>query len=145
LPKHRLLNPFHSSTRTHLCPLLIVTHLFIILSIFSTSPQEHQNIISPTGSIDFHCKRIECSYSSKRIISSKTRHRNINNKRNNKKLKKTKKEVNQMEFNPIEKTARNDAYPTCKVISRLQESLKDIRSEMRMEYNDQKRNMEAQK
>lgn len=90
LPKHRLLNPFCSSTRTHLHPLLIFTHLVIFLSIFSTSPQEHENIISPIGSIDFHCKRIECSYSSKRIISSNIRHRNINKKKEQQETQKDK-------------------------------------------------------
>lgn len=54
-----------------------------------------------------------------------------------------------MEFNPIEKAVRNDACPACKankfMIHRIQESLKDIRSEMRMEYSYQKRNMEMQK
>ena len=54
-----------------------------------------------------------------------------------------------MEFDPIEKAARNDACPACKankfMINRLQESLKDIRFEMRMEYSYQKRNMEMHK
>ena len=44
-----------------------------------------------------------------------------------------------MEFNPIEKEARNDACPACKankcMIQHLQESLKDVRNKMRMEYS----------
>lgn len=54
-----------------------------------------------------------------------------------------------MEFNPIEKATRNDACPACKankfVIQQLQESLKDVRNKMRMEYSYQKRNMAMQK
>jgi len=54
-----------------------------------------------------------------------------------------------MEFKPIEKAARNDACSACKanklVIQHLQESLKDVRNEMRMEYSFQKRNMAMQK
>jgi len=44
-----------------------------------------------------------------------------------------------MELNTIEKAARNDSCPTCKgnkvMIHWLQQSLKDLRSEMRMEYD----------
>lgn len=54
----------------------------------------------------------------------------------------------QMEFNPTEKEAKNDSCPACKgnkvMIHWLRQSLKDLRSEMRMEYNFQKKNIAVQ-
>jgi len=56
---------------------------------------------------------------------------------------------NQMEFNHIEKEDRNDLCQTCKgnkiMMHWLQQYLKDLRSEMRMEYSFQKKNIVSQK
>lgn len=54
-----------------------------------------------------------------------------------------------MDFNPIEKEARNDGCATCKankfMINRFQDALQDLKSEMKMEFSYQKKTMESQK